>query len=136
MGALGLESVLIGHVGDGELLAGLLIHPGVGSVDNSGLMLSANVLKDTIQVDAGAIAGLQDGAPLIGLHIGILPHGLDIVGAGHGQGEEGDEDDEELHVGAGWCLLDSWGLSDAPLHLGVDFYTIRDLRNAKVKGEI
>jgi len=63
MGALGLVSVLIGHVGDGELLAGLLIHPGEGSVDNSGLVLGANVLKDSLLVDAGAIAGLQDGAP-------------------------------------------------------------------------
>jgi len=101
MGSLGLVSVLIGHVGDGELLAGLLIHPGEGSVDNGGLVLGANVLKDSLLVDAGAIAGLQDGAPLIGLDIGILPHGLDIVGAGHGQGEEGDEDDEELHVVSG-----------------------------------
>ncbi|KAI8040415.1 hypothetical protein M5D96_006358, partial [Drosophila gunungcola] len=107
MGSLGLESVLIGDVGDGELLAGLLIHPGVRSVDDSGFVLGTNVLQDTILVDLGAVAGLQDGAPLIGLHIRILPHNSGFVGAGHGQGEEGDEDDEELHVGDGWCLLDS-----------------------------
>ncbi|KAI8040331.1 hypothetical protein M5D96_006271 [Drosophila gunungcola] len=101
MGSLGLESVLIGDVGDGELLAGLLIHPGVRSVDDGGLVLGTNVLQVTLLVDLGAVAGLQVGAPLVGLHIGIQPHDLGFVGAGHGHGEEGDKDDEELHVKAG-----------------------------------
>ena len=94
MGALGLVSVLISHVCDGELLAGLLIHPGEGSVDDSGLVVSASVLEDTLLFDAGAIAGLHVGAPLLGLNIGDLPH--DLGGAGHGHGEEGDEDDEDI----------------------------------------
>jgi len=82
MGALGLVSVLISHVCDGELLAGLLIHPGEGSVDDSGLVVSASVLEDTLLFDAGAIAGLHVGAPLLGLNIGDLPHDLGKVGAG------------------------------------------------------
>lgn len=126
MGALGLVSVLISHVCDGELLAGLLIHPGEGSVDDSGLVVSASVLEDTLLFDAGAIAGLHVGAPLLGLNIGDLPHDLGKVGAGHCHGEEGDEDDEEFHVGAVWCLLENLELFDALVQMGGDFYTTRN----------
>jgi len=57
MGTLGLESVLIGDVGD---LVGdtIITNEAVGSLDGDGLVLGSNVLQLTSSISGLAIASL------------------------------------------------------------------------------
>jgi len=55
MGTLGLESVLIGDVGDsvGDTIR---THIGVGSLDGEGLMIGASILQHSLSLSLLAIA--------------------------------------------------------------------------------
>lgn len=61
MSSLGLESVLVGDVVDGVGLA-VIGNEGVGSTDDNGLLLGADVLQLALLLVLLAIAGLQTGA--------------------------------------------------------------------------
>jgi len=55
MGTLGLESVLIGDVGDG-VGDTIIAHVGVGSLDGKGLMIGASILQHSLSLSLLAIA--------------------------------------------------------------------------------
>lgn len=59
MSTRGLETVLIGNIADSECLTSLLVRPAVATVNNNGLVISADVLQLTILLPIDAIACLQ-----------------------------------------------------------------------------
>jgi len=58
VGAGGLETILVGDVGEGVLLA-IVTDPGDGSSHHQGLVLGAGVLQLSLLLLGGAIAGFK-----------------------------------------------------------------------------
>lgn len=60
VGAGGLETVLVGDVGEGVLLS-IITDPGDGSSHHQGFVLGADVLQLRLLLLGGAVAGLKTG---------------------------------------------------------------------------